>query len=152
MNLSTGGFRQSLAWEDTGGGPSLYEPEPSYQSGIPSLNGARGTPDIAFDADPNTGVWVLDSTPLDGEGGPNSPWWIVGGTSVAAPSLAGVVNAAGHFYNSTSTELSVIYGFSGLGTFKDVTAGICGPYAGYLASPGYDFCTGEGSPNGYSGK
>jgi kumamolisin len=152
MNLSTGGFRQSLAWEDTGGGPSLYEPEPSYQSGIPSLNGARGTPDIAFDADPNTGVWVMDSIPNEGEGGPNSPWWIVGGTSVAAPSLAGVVNAAGHFYNSTSTELSVIYGFSGLGTFKDVTAGICGPYAGYLASPGYDFCTGEGSPNGYSGK
>jgi len=152
MNLSTGAFRQSYAWGDTGGGPSLYEPTPSYQSGVSGLNGSRGTPDISFDSDPNTGVWVLDSTPLDGQGGPSSPWWIVGGTSVAAPSLAGIVNAAGHFYNSTATELGVIYAFAGLGTFKDVTAGICGPYAGYLASSGYDFCTGEGSPNGYSGK
>ena len=151
MNLSTGGFRQALAWENTGGGASLYEPTPSYQSGVSGLNGARGTPDIAFDADPNTGVWVLDSIPSDGQGGPGT-WYVVGGTSVAAPSLAGIVNAAGHFYNSTATELGVIYAFAGLGTFKDVTAGICGPYAGYLASSGYDFCTGEGSPNGYSGK
>ncbi len=151
MNLSTGGFRQSFAWEDTGGGPSLYEPTPSYQSSISGLNGARGTPDMAFDADPNTGVWVLDSIPNDGQGGPGT-WYIVGGTSVAAPSLAGIVNAAGHFYTSTATELGVAYGFASLGTFKDVTAGICGPYAGYLASTGYDFCTGEGSPNGYTGK
>jgi hypothetical protein len=115
------------------------------------LNGARGVPDIAFDADPNTGVWVLDSVPMDGQGGPGA-WWIFGGTSVAAPSLAGVVNAAGHFYTSTATELGVIYAFSNLGTFKDVTAGFCGPYAGYLAGSGYDFCTGVGSPIGYSGK
>jgi hypothetical protein len=106
---------------------------------------------MAFDADPNTGVWVLDSIPNDGQGGPGS-WWIVGGTSVSAPSLAGIVNAAGHFYTSTATELGVAYGYASLGTFKDVTAGICGPYAGYLASTGYDFCTGEGSPNGYSAK
>jgi kumamolisin len=151
MNLSSGAFRQSFAWEDTGGGPSLYEPTPGYQSGISGLNGARSTPDIAFDADPNTGVWVMDSIPNEGQGGPGA-WWVVGGTSLSAPALAGVVNAAGHFYNSTATELGVVYGFSILGTFKDVTAGICGPYAGYLASSGYDFCTGEGSPNGYSGK
>jgi hypothetical protein len=30
--------------------------------------------------------------------------------------------------------------------------GSCGPYMGYFASSGWDFCTGLGSPRGYSGK
>jgi kumamolisin len=115
------------------------------------LSGARGTPDIAFDADPTTGVWVYDSTPVNGIGGPGS-WWIVGGTSVASPSLAGVVNTAGHFAASTTKELETVYFLSFLGTLKDVTAGVCGPFAGYQAEFGYDFCTGLGSPRGYNGK
>jgi kumamolisin len=152
MNFSSGFFQQELAWENTGGGPSLYETTPIYQTAISGLNGARGTPDIAFDSDPATGVWVYDSTPLDGIGGPSSPWWIVGGTSVASTSLAGVVNSAGHFLGSTTAELTAVYSLSFLGYFKEVTAGVCGPYAGYQAKSGYDFCTGEGSPRGYNGK
>jgi kumamolisin len=151
MNLSSGFFQQESTWEYSGGGPSAFETTPVYQIAISGLNGTRGTPDIAFDADPYTGVWVYDSIPVDGLGGPGT-WYIVGGTSVASPSLAGIVNTAGHFYNSTTAELAVVYSLSFLGYFKDVTTGICGPYAGYQAKFGYDFCTGLGSPRGYNGK
>jgi kumamolisin len=152
MNLSSGFFQQESTWEYSGGGPSAFETTPIYQASISGLNGTRGTPDIAFDADPYTGVWVYDSIPANDMGGPSSPWWIVGGTSLASPSLAGIVNTAGHFFNSTTAELTVVYSLSFLGYFKDVTAGICGPYAGYQAKFGYDFCTGLGSPHGYNGK
>jgi kumamolisin len=151
MNLSTGGFLQESAWEYSGGGPSAFETTPVFQRGIAFLNGARGTPDIAFDADPVTGVWVYDSLPVNGIVSPSS-WWIVGGTSVSSPSLAGIVNAAGHFFPSTTAELTTVYSLSFLGFFKGVTAGVCGPYAGYQAKFGYDFCTGLGSPHGYNGK
>jgi kumamolisin len=156
MSLYTGNFQLQLAWLNTGGGPSLYEPQPSYQSvllkGLPN----RATPDISFDSDPDTGVWVYDSTPwyAGGQvfGGPKHPWLIVGGTSVAAPSLAGVVNAAGKFAASTNAELTTIYNSASTGAFKDVTYGVCGFFDGFIAGPGYDFCTGLGSPYGYSGK
>jgi kumamolisin len=156
MSLYTGNFQLQLAWLNTGGGPSAYEPQPSYQAGIPILSGTRGVPDISFDADPDTGVWIYDSTPwyADGEvfGGPKHPWLIVGGTSVAAPSLAGVVNTAGKFAPSSYTELTTIYNSASTGTFTDVTYGVCGLYDGFIAGPGYDFCTGLGSPRGYNGK
>jgi kumamolisin len=156
MSLSTGNFQLQLAWLSTGGGASLYEPQPSYQAGIPVLNGTRGTPDISFDADPNTGVWVYDSTPwLSGGavyGGPKHPWLIVGGTSVATPSLAGIVNTAGKFAASTPAELTTIYSLASTGTVTDVTYGVCGFYDGFLAGKGYDLCTGLGTPFGYSGK
>ncbi len=48
---------------------------------------ARSTPDISFNADPNSGVYVYDSD----EGG---GFYIVGGTSVSSRALAGIVNAA----------------------------------------------------------
>jgi subtilase family serine protease len=152
MNLISGFFQQEQAWEYTGGGPSRFETTPIFQSLVSGLNGARGTPDMAFDSDLISGVWVDDSTPVNGLGGPSSPWWIVGGTSVASPSLAGVVNTAGHFFGSTTAELTTVYSLSFLGFFRDVTAGVCGPFAGYQAKAGYDFCTGLGSPHGYNGK
>jgi kumamolisin len=158
MSLSSGNFQLQLAWEDTGGGVSAIEPEPSYQhqARIAGLNDFRGTPDISFDANPNTGVWIYDSTPWysGGQvfGGPKQPWLIVGGTSVAAPSLAGVVNTAGKFAASTTAELTTIYSQASTGTFTDVTYGVCGFYDGFLAGTSYDFCTGLGSPFGYSGK
>jgi subtilase family serine protease len=152
MNLSNGSFQGELVWEQTGGGLSFYEATPSYQARIAGLNGARGTPDISFDANPNTGVWVYDSIPLNGIGGPSSPWWIAGGTSVSSPSLAGIVNAAGHFYPSSTVELTDIYDLSLPGAFKDITSGACGRYDSNQAELGYDLCTGEGSPRGYKGK
>ena len=41
----------------SGGGTSLYEPEPTYQQGVQST-GFRSTPDVSFVADPGTGAWI----------------------------------------------------------------------------------------------
>ena len=140
-NPTTGMFQAELAWQQAGGGPSAYEVRPTYQSTISATTGAhRGTPDIAAVADPTTGVWVY-------EGG---NWYIVGGTSVAAPVWAGIINASGHFYSSSATELAAIYA-SATG-FTNVTNGDCGPYEGYLALGPWSFCTGHGSPNGKTNK
>lgn len=149
-NPFTGSFLAETAWTETGGGVSEFEPRPSYQDGIASIIGtARGVPDLSFDSNPDTGVWVYDTVPFEGFIG----WWILGGTSVASPSLAGIVNSAGDFHHSSHGELREIY--KNLGNphaFNDTTLGYCGPYAGYFVSSGWDPCTGVGSVNGKSGK
>jgi kumamolisin len=143
-NSSTGAFQQEVAWQSGGGGPSQYESRPSFQNAIASIVAAqRGTPDVAADADPSSGVWVYD----------DGAWYIVGGTSVATPVWAGIVNAAASFAASSATELSTIYANSGNASdFRDIVAGTCGPNEGYDATVGWDFCTGVGSPQGFGGK
>jgi kumamolisin len=140
-NPTTGAFQAELSWQQTGGGPSAFEARPSWQSAISAITGTqRGTPDVSAVADPTTGVWVF-------AGG---QWLIVGGTSVAAPVWAGIINAAGHFYSSTAAELTAIYATaSGV---NPVTDGDCGPNEGYLALGPWSFCTGHGSPNGKTNK
>ena len=145
-NPTTGNFVAEGAWVDAGSGMSEYEPIPAYQHSVAGIVGKnRGVPDISAVADPYTGVWVYDSN----AGG----WWIVGGTSVSSPVMAGIVNNAGHFYTSTNAELTEIYSDTHVTTdFGDVTMGYCGPYMGYSAGTGWDFCTGFGSPRGTTGK
>jgi len=146
-NPITGSFIRENVWQDTGGGPSAYESRPPYQDGISSIVGSqRGTPDIAADANPYTGVWVLDTLVY----GPGS-WFIVGGTSVAAPVWAGIVNAAGSFSPSSDAELTQLYGDTTL-DFHDINLGSCGVYMGHFAAAGWDFCSGRGSPKSYTGK
>jgi subtilase family serine protease len=151
---ASGDFVSETTWSSGGGGPSAYEPVPSYQAPVVNLVGKkRGTPDISFDANPNTGVFIYDSTPYDGASG----WWIIGGTSVATPSLAGIVNLAGHIYSSSAAELEEIYSICGIGSstnclsanFRDITSGTAGRYR---AAPGWDFTTGVGSNQGLHGK
>jgi kumamolisin len=130
-----------VTWDQTGGGPSAYESRPSYQNGISTIVGSqRGTPDIAAVANPETAVWVYDSFPYYGETG---PWWLVGGTSVASPLVAGVVNAAGSFMTSSAAELASIYSSKAR---RDIHSGSCGYYEGYPSVTGWDFCTGVGVP------
>jgi len=150
-NTTTSAFLNETGWNDTGCGPSVYEPRPSYQNGVASVVGTkRGVSDLSFDANPNTGVYVYDSTPLWGESG----WWILGGTSVASPSLAGVFNLAASsgngFAANTAAEQARIYGSLGnAGAFRDITSGTDGKFSCKI---GYDFITGVGSPNGLVGK
>jgi kumamolisin len=143
-NPTTGAFQQELAWQSTGGGPSRYEPRPSYQNGISTLvQTHRGTPDVAAVADPSTGVWVYYSP----------YWWIFGGTSVATPVWAGIVNSAGSFSASSPMELTTVYKTLGnVSGVADIVHGSCGPNQGYLAGAGWDFCTGVGSPASKLGK
>jgi subtilase family serine protease len=152
-NPYTGNFLYELTWAEGGGGWSDYEPIPSYQSSIRSIRRlvgpARGVPDLSFDSNPDTGVWMYDSFGSEGYSG----WFLAGGTSVASASLAGVMNSAGHFASSSAAELTMIYGHLGdWADFHDITWGICGPYAGWVATIGWDFCTGVGSVRGYRGK
>ena len=143
-NPTTGAFQQELAWQSTGGGPSRYEPRPSYQNGISAIvQTHRGTPDVAAVADPSTGVWVYYSP----------YWWIFGGTSVATPVWAGIVNSGGSFSASSPIELTTIYkNLGNASDVADIVHGSCGPNQGYLAGAGWDFCTGVGSPASKLGK
>jgi len=145
---SSGNFVSETGWSGSGGGPSKYEPRPGYQAGVAAIVGTqRGIPDFSFDADPNSGVSVYDSTSCQG----NSGWLVFGGTSVASPSLAGIVNLAGHVTLTSNSELELRTIYSNLGTaeFRDIVSGTAGSFS---ATSGWDFVTGVGSDQGTGGK
>jgi subtilase family serine protease len=121
----------------TGGGPSLTENAPSWQTsaGVLGTSTKRGVPDIAFDAAPSSGALVLIN-------GSNQQ---IGGTSLAAPIWTGfwarIQSANG---NSLPFPASTIYqgAASHANWFHDVTSGSNG---GYSAKTGWDYTTGYGS-------
>ena len=76
-----------VGWSGSGGGTSQFEAEPAYQQGV-QQTGFRTIPDVAWDADANTGVAVYDSYNNTDNSG---PWQQVGGTSVAATVVGGPV-------------------------------------------------------------
>ena len=126
-------------------------PMPPYQQndGFAGNNGQRTNPDVAADADPNTGVAVYD--PFDF--GSATPWVQVGGTSLSSPLWAGMAAiadqgralAGGRPLGSTEM-LTDLYNLANIapGDFHDITTG----NNGYPAGPGYDLVTGIGSPRG----
>jgi subtilase family serine protease len=148
---SNGNFKSETTWSSTGGGLSRYIATPSYQSGLTSIVGTkRGTPDIGADASPESGAVVYDSFPYEGQ---VLDYVIVGGTSLASPLSAALVNNAGSFNASTTAELTEIYANLGnTKAFYDITAGVCENATSGLASVGYDLCTGVGAPIGKIGK
>jgi subtilase family serine protease len=150
-----GNLKGQGVWQETGGGPSLYEPTPAFQGAIESAfpswaKGSRGVPDLSFDSDPDTGIWTYDSFPI---GGVTIGWGISSGTSVAAQALAGIVNVAGHFSSSSALELTSIYNQRTVTSdYTDIVSGNCYFYDGFSAKGGWDYCTGVGTPIGYGGK
>ena len=150
-NPFTANFLSERPWDLAGSGFSAFEPRPVYQDVIQSIVGTRrGVPDLSFDSNPVTGAWVFDSTPVQGAG---SGWFIVGGTSLASPALAGIVNAAGNRLGSSQAELNLIYNNLAITSdFNDISNGFCGPTAGFSAKLGWDLCTGIGSVKGKIGK
>lgn len=159
-NPYTGDFLAEWSWPLGGGGASYYEGLPSYQSSISDILGkSRGVPDVSLDSDPYTGVWVWSSylfalDVAEGAGADSDyGWWIVGGTSVATPAWAGIINRAGSFASSSHAELTTLYkNKSDAADFRDIKMGDCGPYMGWSPVPGWDPCTGIGSDKGYKGK
>ena len=141
---SSGAYTNQTAWSDGGGGTSKYESRPAFQNSVQSVVGShRGTPDLSFDSSGGSPVAVYNSNCYGG-------WLEVYGTSVASPSLAGIVNNASHFEGSSNAENTVIY--SNLGNtndFTDVTSGSCGTHS---ATTGYDLCTGVGVDKAFMGK
>ena len=123
----------------TGGGPSAFEPRPAFQSAIVGLTGAfRGNPDISSSADPEYGAAVFSTA----DGG----WEVIGGTSWATPTMAGIVNAGAYFVANSQAENTLFYSLLGTNRIRDiVTGGVDGDNV-YRALVGWDFCTGVGTP------
>jgi len=138
------------AWTSGGGGASFYEPEPTYQLAYGLSLGGRGTPDVSYNGDPNTGFAVYDSYSYLGQKG----WLVFGGTSAGTPQWAGLVALANQSratpLSSSNLVASPFYtaatGPAYASSYRDVTAGS----NGYGAGAGYDLATGVGSPRANS--
>ena len=153
-SLSTSGATlrgwSESAWSGAGSGCSSQVTKPSWQTD--SGCSRRTVADVSAVADPNTGVAVYDSY---GSSGGNN-WYVFGGTSVAAPIIAGVYGLAG-----VPAQYPASYAYAHATSLFDVTSGSNGnckrgkrtTTAAYLctAGPGYDGPTGLGTPNGTGG-
>lgn len=147
-----GKFVSETGWTNSGGGPSIFVPIPAYQAAQPTVaakcGNYRGTPDVAFDADPASGVAIYDSTPYNGISG----WVIIGGTSLGGPCWAGIIACINERRNkpmeSTAEFLTLLYGAGGslnyTKYFNDIIHGKAGAFS---CTTGWDFVTGWGSPN-----
>jgi kumamolisin len=125
-----------------GGGVSSFFALPAWQDGLQLTltSGAtqaltmRGVPDVSGDADPDTGYDVR----IDGAD------TVIGGTSAVAPLWAGLIARI----NSTrSAPVGFVnpHLYAGVSALRDITNGNNGSYE---AGPGWDACTGLGSPDG----
>ena len=131
--------------QGTGSGCSGFEPKPAWQTDAGCPNN-RMVADVAAVADPFSGVAFYDTYITDNTGG----WEVVGGTSVAAPIIAGVYALAGASAASLNHASSTYSHASSLNDVTDGNDGDCGTYVQYFctAEVGYDGPTGNGTPNG----
>ena len=126
----------------TGGGVSDVFALPSWQAGAgvpPSANAGghigRGVPDVAGDADPNTGYTVqVDGTSQ-----------VIGGTSAVAPLWAALLALINQKAGKPAGFINAQLYASAESAFHDITSGNNGAYS---AKAGWDACTGLGSPDG----
>ena len=148
-DTGTGAISSETVWNDgasggaTGGGVSAVYGVPPWQgsAGVPAASGTggRGVPDVAGNADPQTGYRVL----VDGN------QVVYGGTSAVAPLWAALIarlaQATGHRFGLMQPLLyaGVTPGRTVAG-FNDITSGNNGAYS---AGPGSGPCTGLGSPS-----
>ena len=116
------------AWSNGGGAISHFFNKPTYQKNLPGSK--RLSPDIALNADPNTGVCFLINGNLH----------IIGGTSIVSPIFAGYLAAT----NTTQFINPIIYNTNSI-CFNDIKLGSNG---NYTTKTGYDNCTGFGSIKG----
>jgi kumamolisin len=148
LTISGAAIGSEQAWNDlsenegaTGGGVSEVFALPTYQqsANVPKApNGfvGRGVPDVAGDADPETGYNVF----VDGQ------QTVIGGTSAVAPLWAGLLALINQSLGTNVGYINpLLYTAKAEPTFHDITSGNNGDYS---AGPGWDACTGLGSPNG----
>ena len=134
-----------VVWNDgsqggaTGGGVSNVFPLPSWQASanVPApttASGGRGVPDVAGDASPTTGYNIL----VDGQ------QEVVGGTSAVAPLWAALVALINQGRGTSAGFLNPTL-YANPGAFHPITSGNNGAFS---AGPGWNACTGLGSPIG----
>src|ERR1700761_2707240 len=121
----------------TGGGVSAQVAKPDWQSGItlPSGTSGRGVPDVAGDADPESGYQVR----VDGQD------TVIGGTSAVAPLWAALIARCNQSLGSPLGDVHAAIYQIGSAAFQDITSGNNGDFK---AAKGWDACTGWGTPNG----
>jgi kumamolisin len=150
LNAANGVIVEETVWNDspasaTGGGVSTVFQRPDWQQNLSVVQSPRtqqrldmrGVPDVAGDADPDTGYRIFV----------NGQQVVIGGTSAVAPLWAGLVALLNQ---SLNTRLGLfnpaLYTAIHQGqAFNDITQGNNG---GYVAAPDWDACTGWGSPRG----
>jgi hypothetical protein len=127
-----GNYLYETAWSSSGGGISAYESQPAYQSGVVTQSATRRTsPDVAYNADPDTGYYILF----------NGGWYVTGGTSAGAPQWAALLAIA--------DQGRAVVQRSPLGA-RDTLNALYSLYNGpdfNSVAGGYDLATGMGSPN-----
>jgi subtilase family serine protease len=127
-----------IAWYAGGGGPSVIEPTPAFQSSTLVAGAApllsRGVPDVSLDADPESGYDVVV----------NGTVQVIGGTSASAPSWQGIwARAQGAHGGSLGFAGPVVYTTEPPTSYHDITLG-GNPLP---AAPGWDYATGLGTPD-----
>lgn len=151
-----GATRSETAWTMSGGGVSLYTPSPTYQKAttLPGLvtKSTRQVTDIAMNADPYTGQYVVQIPP-----GSTTPQWIsAGGTSLSTPQWAGITASANAVRKLSSKATlgayhATLYANASTSAYNqmllDVASGANGTCVGCTSAPGYDIPTGLGTPN-----
>jgi pseudomonalisin/xanthomonalisin len=146
---ASGAYGSEIGWYSGGGGPSLIETAGAWQSAVAKAAVVtRDVPDVAMDADPNTGANVIV------EGAAEE----VGGTSLSSPLSLGVwamLETANK--NELTFAAPMLYKeYADLGgTSLTVPSGLTQPIGGFHdiliganplpAGPGYDFSTGLGT-------
>ncbi len=147
LQASSSTISSETVWNDpsdgaTGGGVSRQFALPSYQTdaGVPKNVDTdapgRGVPDVCGDADPNTGYTIR----VDGADE------TVGGTSAVAPLWAALIARLNQQLGAPVGFVQPrLYPLLGTAAFHDITSGSNGAYS---AGPGWDACTGLGSPDG----
>ena len=137
-------FVSEKAWNGSGGGISMYEPEPTYQKNysIPNAHSKRASPDVSYVADPRTGFAVYH----------NGSWFVIGGTSAGAPQWAGIASLS--YETKQPLSLEKLYTDKARtdseAFFRDIVSGKNGSCTYYCsAHKRYDYVTGLGSPQTY---
>ena len=138
IDRSSGKFVSEVGWGGSGGGVSSLFAKPSWQQGVAnSPSYGRTVPDVALDADPNTGYPVY-------VGG---VWYNMGGTSGSTPHWAGIIalvdqSRANNGLGPLGLANPALYSSKVRAAYKDITSGSNGLYSCYQ---GYDMVTGWGS-------
>ena len=139
-------IQSETAWAGSGSGTSAFQVEPAYQLGVQNT-GHRSIPDVAFDADPHSGVAVYCSSSQTA-----LPWIELGGTSLGTPAWGGLfaianqrrVLAGQSTLNSSANptqSLTALYSLPNSDFHVDT-----GSISNFTSGPKYDPATGLGTP------
>lgn len=126
-------YSSEQAWSGSTAGNSIVFAKPSWQRGLGDTL-SRDSVDVSYDADPTTGFLIVY----------NATRFEVGGTSAGSPQWAGLLALAAEANQHSLGAIDA--GLYSLSTYHDVLSGFNGYY---LASTGWDYPTGLGSPDAY---